>query len=182
MSKTTELIKEIKEGLTQTSSSQKDEVRIMQSMLNDKDYVVGVYGKEGKKEDYSPSADYRKMVSNVIAGTTKMKKEEAEQLADKYEVTKSDAASMVGISKEFVNTYLTCGRKLPLGGREKSNFELSIKENKECVKKYPKQVGTDAMVKESMNLHRRMCQHIIPSKHMVLAQFGLNNNKQKNNR
>lgn len=144
MSKTTELIKEIKEGLTQTSSSQKDEVRVMQSMLNDKDYVVGVYGKEGKKEDYSPSADYRKMISNVITGTTKMKKEEAEQLADKYEATKSDATSMVGISKEFVNTYLTCGRKLPLGGREKSNFELSIKENKECVKKYPKQVGTDA--------------------------------------
>ena len=33
MSKTPELIKEIKEGLTQTSSSQKAEVRVMQSML-----------------------------------------------------------------------------------------------------------------------------------------------------
>ena len=55
MSKTSQLLKEIKEGLSQVSSSQKDEVRVMQAMLNDREYVVGIYGKEGKKEDYCPS-------------------------------------------------------------------------------------------------------------------------------
>mgnify|MGYP000015476135 CR=1 FL=1 len=148
MSKTSQLLTEIKEGLNQVSSSQKDEMRVMQSMLNDREYVVGIYGKEGKKEDYSPANEFRGMLSNVIASTTKIKKEEAVQLADRYDITKADAGVMVGISKEFINTYLGCGRKLPLGGREKSNYELSIKENKECVKKYPKQVGTDASGKK----------------------------------
>ncbi|MDD3122025.1 MAG: hypothetical protein PHC62_00750 [Candidatus Izemoplasmatales bacterium] len=144
MSKMTELLKEIKDGLTQVSSSQKDEVRVMQMMLNDREYAVGVYDKDGKKEDYCPSSDYRKMLGNVVASTTKIGKEEAAQLVDKYEATKADAITMVGISKEFINTYLDCGRKLPLGGREKSSYELSIKVNAECEKKYPKLVGTDA--------------------------------------
>lgn len=141
MSKTNELLKEIKQGLSQVSSSQKDEVRVMQSMLNDKEYVVGIYGKEGKVEDYCPATEYRRMLTGVVASTTKIAKEEAAQLTDKYEVTKSDATIMVGLSKEYINTYLDSGRKLPLGGREMSNYELSIKENKATTKKYPKQVG-----------------------------------------
>ena len=141
MSKTNELLEEIRTGLTQKSSSYKDEVRVMQAMLNDKEYVVGVYGKDGKKEDYSPAQEYRKMLTNVISSTTKMSKEESAQLADRYEANKNDSGVMVGISKEFINTYLECGRKLPLGGREKSNYELSIKRNEACEKKYPKRVG-----------------------------------------
>lgn len=141
MSKTNELLNEIRNGLSQCSSSQKDEVRVMQSMLNDREYVVGIYGKEGKVSDYCPAEEYRKMLTGVVASTTKIGKEEAAQLTNKYEVTKSDASVMVGISKEFVNTYLNTKRKLPLGGREKSNYELSIKENQATTKKYPKQVG-----------------------------------------
>ena len=143
MSKTNELLKDIKENLSQKSSSQKDEVRVMQSMLNDKEYTVGIYGKEGKEGDYTPAEEYRKMISNVISSTTKITKEEAAQLADKYEATKSDANVMVGISKEFINTYLLTGRKLPLGGREKSDCKLIIKENKDAQKKYPRKVSTD---------------------------------------
>lgn len=143
MTKTNQLLAEIKGGLSQVSSSQKDEVKVMQCMLNDREYTVGVYGKDGKKAEYYPAFEYRTMISNAIVGTTKIKKEEANQLAQRYDVSKSDASIMVGISKEFINTYLNSGRKLPLGGREKSNYELSIKENRECVKKYPKQVGID---------------------------------------
>ena len=143
MSKTNELLKEIKTELKQKSSSQKDEVRVMQSMLNDKEYVVGVYGKDGKEGEYAPAEDYRKMISSVISSTTKISKEESALLADKYEVTKADASTMVDISKEFVNTYLLTGRKLPLGGREKSDCKLIIKENKDTQKKYPKKVGVD---------------------------------------
>ena len=172
MSKTSQLLTEIKEGLNQVSSSQKDEMRVMQSMLNDREYVVGIYGKEGKKEDYSPANEFRGMLSNVIASTTKIKKEEAVQLADRYDITKADAGVMVGISKEFINTYLGCGRKLPLGGREKSNYELSIKENKECVKKYPKQVGTDASGKKVYESTPKRFLHTILLKHMVDARLG----------
>ena len=48
---------------------------------------------------------------------------------------------MVDISKEFINTYIETGRKLPLGGRETSNVFLSKKEVKEGFATYPKKVG-----------------------------------------
>jgi hypothetical protein len=50
---------------------------------------------------------------------------------------------MVNVSKEFVNTYIATGRKLPFGGREKSNIALSGKEVAETIKTYPKKVGVN---------------------------------------
>ena len=143
MANVNELVNEIKSGLSQVSSSNKDEVRVMQAMLNDKTYEVGVYGNSGLKETYNPANDFRGMVSSIIANTTKISKEEAATVVDSYTVTKSDASSMVNVSKEFVNTYLATGRKLPFGGREKSNIAISGKEMKETVKTYPKKVGVN---------------------------------------
>ena len=105
MSTVLELVKEIKDNLSQVSSSNKDEVRVMQAMLNDKEYEVGVYPNSGLKETYNPAKDFRGMVSNIIANTAKISKEEASALVDTYEVTKSDASTMVNVSKEFFNTY-----------------------------------------------------------------------------
>ena len=113
------LVKEIKDGLSQVSSSAKDEVRVMQAMLNDTEYEVGVYTNSGFKENYNPAKDFKGMLSGVIASTTKISKEEASSLANAHEVTKSEATTMVNVSKEFVNTYISTGRKLPFGGREK---------------------------------------------------------------
>ena len=48
-------------------------------------------------------------------------------LVNAYEFTRVDAAAMVNMSKEFVNTYLQTGRKLPLGGRKNSDIELMWK-------------------------------------------------------
>ena len=42
-----DLVKEIKTGLSQTSSSRKDEIRVMKAMLNDPSYEVDEYGKDG---------------------------------------------------------------------------------------------------------------------------------------
>ena len=57
------LIEEIKKNLSQTSASQKDEVRVMKAMLNDKDYVIDLYSNEGKVGTYCPSRDARDMIS-----------------------------------------------------------------------------------------------------------------------
>ena len=51
---------------------------------------------------------------------------------------------MVGLSKEFVNTYIETGRKLPLGGREKSNISIAKKVKKERVGNTPRKVGVNA--------------------------------------
>ena len=135
-----ELMKDIKSNIKQVSSSQKDEVRVMMAMLNDTSYEVGVYSAAGKIGTYNPAKDFRTMQTNIVASTAKISKDEAATLVEGYEVTKSDATTMVDISKEFVNTYLTTGRKLPFGGREDSNYALSIKEVPETEKTYQRRV------------------------------------------
>lgn len=148
MKSTQELVKEIRDNLSQKSSSQKDEVAVMQAMINDKEYKVDVYGATGKIGEYCPSEDARKMTSSLIASTTKISKDEADHLADEHEFSKNEAAAMVNISKEFVNTYLETGRKLPLGGREKSNVSLIEKDVKAGVSRYPsKTVDANGIVK-----------------------------------
>ena len=128
VTKVVDLLSDILKYCKQVSSSLNDEVRVMQSMLNDTSYEVGVYAKSGKVGTYNPAQDFRTMQSRIVSSVTKMGKEETKKLVDEYEVTKADAATMVNISKEFVNTYLDSGRKLSLGGREKSNFALSVRE------------------------------------------------------
>ena len=144
MEKVKDLLTEIKTGLSQTSSSQKDEIRVMKAMLNDRDYKVDVYGKNGVESTYCPAEDARSVVASVIASATKISGPEAEVIANNYEFKKSEAASMINISKEFVNTYLQTGRKLPLGGREKSNVALAIKEVDEITRLYPKKTGVNS--------------------------------------
>lgn len=137
---TMELVKEIKAGLSQRSSSQKDEVVVMQAMLNDKEYIVDVYGSTGKIGTYSPSEDARKLTASLVSSTTKISKDEAEHLANEHEFSKTEAASMIGISKEFINTYVETGRKLPLGGRAQSNVSLIGKDVSTSISRYPKRV------------------------------------------
>ena len=45
-----------------------------------------------------------------------MSKTETDGLMDNYEFKNQEANAMIGLSKEFINTYLNTGRKLPLGG------------------------------------------------------------------
>jgi hypothetical protein len=144
MSETSKLVKEIREGLSQKSSSQKDETRVMQCMLNDKEYNVGVYGAAGKVGEYCPAQDARKMAASIISSTTSITKDEAASLADAHQFSKAEATAMVGISKEFVNTYGQTTRKLPLGGRENSNVVLQGVEVEASTTRYPKKVGIDS--------------------------------------
>ena len=123
-----ETIETIKSNLTQHSSSRKDEITVMKAIMNDPNYSVDVYDKTGKCGEYNPSKELRKVISTVVSSTTKIPMKEASALVDNYEFSKSDASAMINISKEFVNTYLQTGRKLPLGGRATSNVELMWKE------------------------------------------------------
>jgi hypothetical protein len=144
MQKVTELIKDIKSNLTQTASSSKDEEAVMRAMLNDKSYTVGVYSKEGKIGEVCPAEMARDLAANIIHGAVKVSKDEAIALADGYVFKKDDSLKMIGISKEFVNTFVQSGRKLPLGGREKMNAAVSLKEVAKSKATYPKKVGVNA--------------------------------------
>jgi len=137
------LINEIKTNLSQVNSSQKDEVRVMKAMLNDPEYKVGVYGKTGCEGTYCPREDAIAIVTSILHNAASMPNAEAEVIAKDYEFTKNEATAMVGINKEFINTYLQTGRKLPLGGREMSDISISGKEVQASTKTYPAKMGFD---------------------------------------
>lgn len=139
-----ELISNIASNSTQVTSNAKDEIKVAQAMLNDPTYVVDIYSKDGVCDHYSPYEDTREMISDILESTTKMSEEEAKEKSNNYKFDRSTASSMVNFSKEFVNTYLQTGRKLPLGAREKSNVALlrQIKEEKKST--FPTPTGIDA--------------------------------------
>lgn len=138
-----ELINEINTTRTQTSASAKDEIRVMRAMLNDKDFKVDVYGTTGVIGSYCPYEESRALVSNIVRDTTKISGREAMELANNYEFGKQESIIMIGLAKEFINTYIETGRKLPLGGRENSNISIAKKIKEERVGGYPKKVGVN---------------------------------------
>lgn len=144
MSKVKDIIKDIQDNRTQVSASIADEERVMRAMLNDPTYKVGVYDKNGVIDEYCPFDDARELISSVIVGAAKVEKGEAKQLANDYTFKKSESESMIRIGKEFTNTYLKTGRKLPFGKREYHDVSLSIREIKEGTERtYPTKVGVN---------------------------------------
>ena len=139
-----DLVKEIATTRTQTSANSKDEIRVAMAMLNDPSYTVDVYDKKGIASTFSPYNTGRELAASIINGATKMAKSEAEDLASKYQFTKDDATNMIAFGKEFVNTYLQTGRKLPLGSREKSNVSLMEITKAAHTTTYPAPTGVDA--------------------------------------
>ena len=146
-----ELINEINQARTASkkegsviyeTKSQKDEVTIMKAMLNDTSYQVSVYGPNGNVEStYCPAAEIRKVFCDVLQNTTGLSVEEAQHNMDSYEFKNKDAQGLIGFSKEFVNTYLQTGRKLPLGARERSNVSLIRKTHPGGLMLYPSKVN-----------------------------------------
>jgi hypothetical protein len=72
-----------------------------------------------------------------------MPKVEAQAVADNYDVKKSDAETMVTLSKDFVNCSLRTGRKINLGATAKSNISIQLKEIPESQKKFPMKTGVN---------------------------------------
>ena len=150
MQKVKDLINEIKQERENTKNSNhyntrsiRDEVSVMKAILNDKEYEVSIYNNNGLVGTYNPSKSIRNMMGNIIAETTGISKIESEMLMDNYEFSNSNAKDMINFSKEFINTYLKTGRKLPLGFREKSNISLVQKIIPEKTVYSPEEIGED---------------------------------------
>lgn len=141
METVTQLIEGIKSGLKQKSASSRDEVKVMKEMLNDREFIVTDYA---SNEQHCPAQDFRTMLTGIVSNTTKITASEAESLVNDYDVKKSDAETMVQLSKDFLNCSLRTGRKINLGGTEKSNISIQLKEIPESQKKFPKKVGVNS--------------------------------------
>lgn len=125
------------------TASKKDELRVMKSLMNDTSYNVDVYGSKGKESSFNPSTELRNVISSVMSSAAKISIAESKSLMKDYDFKRSEAEGLLTFSKEFVNTYLHSGRKLTLGGREKSNVSIALKEVPSGNRTYPKCVGFD---------------------------------------
>ena len=138
-----DLVKGIRETISQTTSSRKDEIAVTKAMLNDKTYEVGVYTKDGKTETYNPSSAMRNFLATGMSKAAHLTIQEAKELANNHEFGNSEAQDVLGFSKELVNTYIHTGRKLPLGGRENSDIALGLKEVPAGERRFPTVKGID---------------------------------------
>ena len=67
MSELNDLIKEIKINTKQISINKVDEVRVMQCMLNDKEFKLGIFDKNlGFIGEKCPYEDARKFLKNIM--------------------------------------------------------------------------------------------------------------------
>ena len=139
-----EILAGIKDNIKQHSASTKDEVSVMQGMINDCDYGVEIFNKDSSTGNfYYPAREFRSMMTDIVSNTTKITKDEASSLIEDYDFKRSHARVLVDMSKEFVNTYLDTGRKLKLGGRADSNVSLIKKNYSAGKRRYPSRVGVD---------------------------------------
>lgn len=138
-----QLIKEIHGVITQTTGSRKDEIRVLKAMVNDKSYKVDLYDKTGKYGSFCPAEAMQDMATSIVSSAAKITHDEARSLINNYEFKKNEVEDLLDISKEFVHTYLHTGRKLNLGGREKSDISLSLKTIESGTRSFPKMVGYD---------------------------------------
>jgi hypothetical protein len=121
-----ELMGEIKEATQkQKSASRVDEIRVMKTMLNDPDFTISIYDKnKGLIGQKCPHEDAVKFLTGTTAAITGLDTKSASELVSKYEFTKKDAIFMVENCRDFIQTYLSTGRKLPIAQTEDSEASL----------------------------------------------------------
>jgi len=143
MEKVQDLVSSIKETITQTTSSRKDEVAVVKAMLNDKEYEVAIWSKDGKIGTYNPSESMRDFLAIGMSKSAKLPIAEAKELVSVHEFGNKEAENVLGFSKEIVNTFLQTGRKLPLGGRKNSDVSFSLKPVAAGERRFPTVLGID---------------------------------------
>lgn len=124
-----ELMDQIQEATRkQKSQSIVDENRVMRSMLNDPNYVVGIYDKKkGKIGQRCPREEAVTFVAESTAAITGLDKKTSKELANKYEFTKKDATFFLNNTRDFMGTYLKTGRKINIVQGEDCECSLLLK-------------------------------------------------------
>lgn len=107
-----ELITDIQKNRKQISINKADEVRVMQCMLNDKEFSLGIYEKNvGYIGQRCPHEEFVGFVKNVVSGATGLDGRDSKHLAENYEATKRDANFLLENMRDFVQVYTDTGRK-----------------------------------------------------------------------
>lgn len=125
---TDKLIQEIVDNTNQMSVNKIDEVRLMQSMLNDKQFKVAIHERgKGFTGSRSPRDTAISLAVDTLSGIVGMSGKEAKALAENYEFTKKDAQRFVDISKDFIGTYMQSGRKINIVSEPRGEISIGLK-------------------------------------------------------
>ena len=112
----------------QKSQSIVDEVRVMRSMLNDKNFKVDIYDKhKGKVGERCPRSEAVTFLGEATANMTGLDKRTSLQLAENYEFSRKDAIFFINNSKDFLSNYLKTGRKINIVQTEDCEASLLMK-------------------------------------------------------
>ena len=133
-----QLISDIKKQVKTRSINKVDEVLVMKSMLNDKNFTLGVYDKnQGYIGQRSPHQEAVGFVKNVIAGATGLDRKDSAVLADNYEFTKKDANFLLTNMRDFLSIYTGTGRKINVIQNANTEACIFTREVKPTQKKIP---------------------------------------------
>lgn len=125
---TDKLIRSISEGTTQTSISKSDEVTVMQSMLNDKEFQIAQFDRnKGYLGTHSPREIALGIVNDALCNVTGMSQKEATELSRDYHFSKRDASRQITICKDFVGTYMGTGRKMLMMSDPRGEASINLK-------------------------------------------------------
>lgn len=132
------LISDIKKNTSQRAINKVDEVRVMKSMLNDKNFTIGIYDRtQGYVGQKCPHDDAIKFVKNVIQDSTGLDSKDAQHLAENYSFTNRDANFMLSNMRDFLYVYTKTGRKINVMQTADTEASLFTKEVESTTKKIP---------------------------------------------
>lgn len=138
MTELEKLVEEINNSTDQVAINKVDEVRVMQAMLNDKEFTLSVYDKnKGYIGQRSPYQEARTFTKNIISGATGLESKDAQHLADHYEFTKRDSNFLLQNMRDFTQVYMTTGRKMNILQTDKTEATINTREMKASTKKIP---------------------------------------------
>lgn len=139
------LMKEIQEiTKKQKSASRVDEIRVMRTMINDPDYSISIYDKnKGYIGTRCPREEAVKFAANISSAITGLDSKSANELANRYEFTKKDAVFLLENHRDFTQTYLSTGRKLPIIQSESAEAGIFFKDLDEREKSVPDGTGNN---------------------------------------
>lgn len=117
-------INEIKETTKQIAVNRMDEVKVMKCMLNDSEFNIALYDRNGQIGTRCPREEAVGFVSNIVSGSTGLSGKDARHLAENYEFTNKDATFLLNNMKDFLDVYTSTGRKINL--IQNANTEASV--------------------------------------------------------
>lgn len=135
---TDQLVQSIVEKTSQTAVNKSDEVEVMQSMLNDREFNIAIFDRnKGYVGSRSPRNEALQLAIDTLSGVTGMSENEAASLTQNYSFTKKDAQHFINIGKDFIGTYLQTGRKTTIISEPRIEATVSLKHVEAHDKKVP---------------------------------------------